>query len=117
MPLRFHKFAEPSALAALAAAEQGKFWEFHDELFAISPKLDPAAITKIAQKLGLDMDKFVKDMASPAMRQKLAKDLHDAQEAGVTGTPTIFVNGIKLKARSLPAIQQLIDEELAQTAK
>jgi len=117
MPLRFHKFAGPSALAALAAAEQGKFWEFHDELFAISPKLDPAAITKIAKKLGLDMDKFAKDTASPAIRQKLAKDLYDAQEAGVTGTPTIFINGIRLKTRTLPAIQQIIDDELAQKVK
>ncbi len=117
MPLQFHKFAAPAALAALAAGEQGKFWEFHDELFANSPKLDPKAIDDIATKLDLDIAKFKTDMNSPVIRQKLAKDLHDAQEAGVTGTPTIFVNGIKLKSRSLPAIQKLIDEELAQKAK
>ena len=116
VPLRFHKFADPAARAALAAGEQGKYWEFHDELFAISPKLDPIAINGIAKKLGLDINKFKKDMASPAIRQKLAKDLHDAQESGVTGTPTIFINGIKLKSRTLPAIQKLIDEELAQKA-
>lgn len=116
MPLRFHKFAEPAALAALAAAEQGKFWEFHDELFAISPKLSPIDIKGIAKKLGLDINKFNTDMASPAIKQKLAKDLQDAQKSGVTGTPTIFVNGIKLKNRTLPAIQKLIDEELAQKA-
>lgn len=117
MPLQFHKFAAPAALAALAAGEQGKFWEFHDELFANSPKLDPKTIDDIATKLDLDIAKFKTDMNSPVIRQKLAKDLHDAQEAGVTGTPTIFVNGIKLKSRSLPAIQKLIDEELAQKAK
>jgi protein-disulfide isomerase len=117
MPLQFHKFAAPAALAALAAAEQGKFWEFHDEFFATSPKLDPKTIDGIATKLGLDIAKFKTDMNSPVIRQKLAKDLRDAQEAGVTGTPTIFVNGIKLKSRNLPAIQKLIDEELAQKAK
>jgi protein-disulfide isomerase len=116
MPLGFHKFADPAARAALAAGEQGKYWEFHDELFAVSPKLDPATINGIAKKLGLDIKKFQKDMASPAIRQKLAKDLQDAQRSGVTGTPTIFVNGIKLKSRTLPAFQKLIDEELAQKA-
>lgn len=117
MPLRFHKFAEPAALAALAAGEQGKFWEFHDELFLSSPKLDPKTITGIATKLGLDLNTFKEDMSSPMIRQKLAKDLQDAQQSGVTGTPTIFVNGIKLKSRTLPAMQKLIDEELAQKAK
>jgi protein-disulfide isomerase len=116
MPLRFHKFADPAARAALAAGEQGKYWEFHDELFVISPKLDPKAIKGIATKLGLDINKFNKDMVSPEIRKKLAKDLRDAQESGVTGTPSIFVNGKKLKSRSLPAIQKLIDEELAQKA-
>ena len=117
MPLNFHKFAAPAALAALAAGEQGKFWEFHDELFDITPKLSPEDINGIATKLGLDIARFKKDMESDSIKQKLAKDLKDAQNAGVTGTPTIFVNGIKVKNRSVPAIQKLIDEELAQKAK
>lgn len=112
MPLNFHKYANPAARAALAAGEQGKFWEFHDELFAISPKLDPKAIMGIAKKLGLNIDKFRKDMNSPAIKKKLAKDIRDAKAAGVTGTPTLFIDGVKVKDRSLPAIQQLIDEEL-----
>ncbi len=116
MPLRFHKFATPAALAALAAGEQGKFWEFHDELFAASPKLGPSKINEIAKNIGLNIETFKKDLASSAIKQKLAKDLKDAQEAGVTGTPTIFINGIKLKSRTLGAIQKLIDEELAQKA-
>ena len=117
MPLNFHKFAVPAALSALAAGEQGKFWEFHDELFAITPKLSPEDINGIATKLGLDIVRFKKDMESDSIKQKLAKDLKDAQNAGVTGTPTIFVNGIKVKNRSVPAIQKLIDEELAPKAK
>jgi protein-disulfide isomerase len=117
MPLGFHKAAVPAALAALAAGEQGKYWEFHDELFAISPKLSQNDLDGVAKKLGLNMARFKKDMASPAIQQKLAKDLKDAQEAGVTGTPTIFVNGVKVKNRSLPAIQKLIDEEIAQKAR
>jgi len=111
MPLRFHKFADPSARAALAAGEQGKFWEFHDQLFALD-ELSDQAINNIAVKLNLDMTRFTNDMASPAIRQKVAKDIRDAQLAGVTGTPTIFINGKRLKNRSLQGFQQLIDAEL-----
>ena len=112
MPLNFHKLAAPAALAALAAANQGKFWEYHDELFA-TPTLTDNSFDAIAAKLGLDIEQFKKDTVSPAVQQQLAKDLHDAKEAGVTGTPTIFVNGVKLKRRDLPSFQKLIDEELA----
>ncbi len=120
MPLKMHKFANPAARAALAAGEQGKFWEFHDELFALSPKLNPASITGIAKKLGLDMAKFSADMASPAISQKIDKDLNDAKELGVTGTPTVFVNGVKFNRKQEPEalvqLQQMIDEELAKKA-
>ena len=111
MPLNFHKLAKPAALAALAAGEQGKYWEFHDELFAL-PKLTAVSFQEIAKKLKLDIAKFQMDMVSPMIQQKLAKDLADAKNAGVTGTPSIFVNGVKVKTRTLPAMQKLIDEEL-----
>ena len=111
MPLNFHKMASPAALAALAAKEQGKFWEFHDELFA-GPKISTESIQAIAKKLKLDIEKFNKDINSPEIKQKLNQDLHDAKEAGVTGTPTIFVNGVKVKTRTLEAMQKLIDEKL-----
>jgi protein-disulfide isomerase len=116
MPLGFHKFADPAARAAFAAGNQGKYWEFHDALFA-TPKLSTKSINDIAVLLSLDIAQFTKDMNSPEIRQRLAKDLLDAKGAGVTGTPTIFVNGTKLKSRSLPAFQKLIDDELAKKAK
>ncbi|RUM40108.1 MAG: hypothetical protein DSY80_10800 [Desulfocapsa sp.] len=112
MPLNFHKQAAPAALAAIAAGNQGKFWEYHDELFA-TPKLNNNSFDAIAKKIGLDLEKFKKDMKSPAVQQKLAKDLLEAKEAGVNGTPTIFIDGVKLKRRELPAFQKLIDEALA----
>ena len=116
MPLRFHKMAEPSARAALAAGEQGKFWEFHDELFA-AEKLSDEVIAATAVKLGLDMEKFSRDLNSPAIKQQINKDLRDAQEAGVTGTPTIFVNGKKLKNRSMQGFQTMIADELKNLKK
>jgi protein-disulfide isomerase len=111
MPLRFHKFADPAARAALAAGEQGKFWEFHDELFA-SEKLSDQVIKNIAVKLGLDMSRYEADMNSPAVKQRISKDLNDAQLAGVTGTPTVFINGQRLKNRSPQGFQALINEAL-----
>jgi protein-disulfide isomerase len=116
MPLQFHQMAEPAAIAALAAGEQGKFWEFHDRLFA-APQLSPEVITKIAQDLGLDMTRFESDRNSPLLRQKLGKDMSDAQKAGVTGTPTLYINGRKLKQRSPEGFQAMIDEELAKAGK
>lgn len=112
-PLGMHKFAFPAALAAMAAHEQGKFWEFHDRLFENHRNLDIQTIEKIAQEVGLDMDRFKKDMTSPAIRQKVIEDMKDGQEAGVRGTPTIFVEGRRLQERSPQAMQAVIDEELA----
>jgi protein-disulfide isomerase len=111
MPLRSHQFAEPAARAALAANEQGKFWEFYHELFA-TQRLNAQAVEAIAVKLQLDIPRYNQDMVSPKIKQKLIQDLKDAEDAGVTGTPAIFINGRALKNRSLPAIQQLIDDEL-----
>ena len=111
MPLRFHKFADPSARAALAAHKQGKFWEFHDKLFAVE-KLSDEAINNVAVELQLDIAQFNIDMNSPEIRQMVNKDLLDAQKVGVTGTPTIFINGKKLKNRSLAGFQEMIDREL-----
>lgn len=112
MPLKFHKFAEPSAKAALAAHEQGKFWEFHDKLFA-EKKLSEQLIKKTATDLQLDIPRFEKDMASPKILGKIQKDLVDAQTAGVTGTPTVFINGRTPKQRNLEGFQAIIDDELS----
>lgn len=117
MPLyKIHKMADPAHRAAMAAAMQGKFWEFHDKLFA-ADKLSNDFIDATASEIGLDMEKFKKDMNSNTVRQQIRKDLTDAQKAGVTGTPTVFVNGKKLSQRSLQGFQEIIDEELARLQK
>ena len=103
--------AQPAALASMAANEQGKFWEYHDRLYAES-NIAPASIDKIAVDLGLDMDKFKKDMKSTRLQETVAGDVKDAGRIGVTGTPTIFINGRKLKQRSLEGFQAMIDDEL-----
>lgn len=116
MPLKFHNMAEPAARAALAAHEQGKFWEYHDRLFAESA-LNEALFTKIAQDLGLDLARFNQARESAPILAKVQKDLVDAQQAGVTGTPTIFINGRLPKQRNLETIQAIIDDELRKLGK
>lgn len=112
MPLNFHKFADPSARAALAAHKQGKFWEFHDELFRTKP-LNTNTINNVAAKIGLDIEQYNKDMQSKEIRSRLNKDMLEAQKAGVTGTPTIFINGKKLQNRSPQGFQAMINAELS----
>lgn len=116
MPLGFHKMARPAAYAALAAQEQGKFWEFHDRLFD-TKKLSTASIDKIAADLKLDMVKFKADMNSPEILAKVEKDLKDAKNAGVTGTPTVFINGRRPQQRSPQGYQAIINEELQKLAQ
>ncbi len=115
MPLyKIHKMADASHRAAMAAGMQGKFWEYHDKLFA-AKKLSNDLLDSTAKELGLDLDKFKKDMNSNTVRQLISKDLTDAQKAGVTGTPSVFINGRALTQRSVQGFQSLIDEELAQS--
>ena len=111
-PLGFHKQAVPSALAALAAAEQGRFWAYHDELFLNQNSLSSEKYMEIARNMGLDLEKFSLDMMRPSLQQKIELDIADAKKAGVTGTPTIFVNGRRLKNRDFESLSRLIDEEI-----
>ena len=106
-----HKMAEPAALAAIAAQNQGKFWQMHDALFA-TPKLNKETIDQAAESIGLDMDTFKKDMNSPETKQKLARDLASAQQADVSGTPTLFINGRRVKNRGPDVIQKMVDQEI-----
>jgi len=111
-PLSFHKQALPAALASLAAAEQGKFWEYHDELFRNQNSLSSEKYLEIAKDLGLDLKKFSLDVMRPSLRKKLEEDLADGTKAGVTGTPAIYINGRHVKSRDFATMSKLIDAEL-----
>ena len=116
-PLSFHKKALPAALASLAAAEQGKFWEYHDELFFNQSSLSNQKYREIARDIGLDQEKFNKDFLRPSLRKKVEQDLADGKKAGVTGTPTIFINGRRVKKRNFAAFKEMIDQELSRVKK
>ena len=111
-PLPFHQQAMEAALASMAAEKQGRFWEYHDELFQNQASLSETTYTEIAQNLGLDLKQFSLDMMRPSIRNKIKQDIGDAKKAGITGTPSIFVNGRILKKRDLGTISKLIDSEL-----
>jgi protein-disulfide isomerase len=112
-PLPFHANAKPAAAAALAAHEQGKFWEYHDKLFANQRALDRASLDKYAQELGLDMGKFKAAMDSNKYEAQVSADMAESTRVGVNGTPTFFINGRSLVgAQPVDAFKRVIDEEL-----
>jgi len=111
-PLSKHKFAMKAATAALAAKAQGRFWEFHDELFENHRNLNDVKIQDIAKELGLDLERFKKDMKDPAIQKLIIRDVKNGREAGVRSIPTVFINGKLLRNRRLQGFQRMIDAEL-----
>lgn len=116
-PLRMHNFALPAALASLAAREQGKFWPMHDLLFANSSQLSEEKIRALAKEAGLDLARFDKDRNAQKLRDEVLRDQELGQQAGVQGTPTVFLNGKLLRERSLPGVQALVDREVARAKR
>jgi protein-disulfide isomerase len=116
-PLQNHKFAMKAAVAALAAGEQGKFWEFHDLLFKNYNKLNDQKIQEISLAVGLNQEEYEKKKKDPAIERKVRQDFSEGRQAGVRGTPTVFINGIRLRDRSLKGFQAAIDKQLAELGK
>jgi protein-disulfide isomerase len=112
-PLPFHQQARLAAAASLAAAEQGRFWAFHDALFAHQSELDRAGLEKRATEAGMDLARFRAALDAPATEAQIAADQAEATRLGVTGTPTFFINGRRLMgAQPVEAFVAAIDEEL-----
>lgn len=111
-PLPMHKLSRTAAAAALAAHKQGRFWEYHHKIFENLSGLSETKFMDIAKELSLDLDKFGKDMNGPAVQGLISRDLAEGNQAGVHGTPTIFVNGKQLKDRSLHGFETIIETEL-----
>ncbi|PZP40692.1 MAG: hypothetical protein DI585_00250 [Pseudomonas fluorescens] len=113
LPLSFHDEAKPAAYAALAAQNQGKYWEYADKLWANQASLGDKTYVKIAEELKLDMAKFNKDRADSKLQAIVEKDLEDAQAAGAQGTPHFIINGESMSG-ALPASEfiKVIDAKL-----
>ena len=111
-PLNNHKLAQPAATAALAAGNQGKFWEYHDRVFENYNKLNEGLLEQFAQELNLDMERFRNERLNPEITSLINRDLREGSRIGVRGTPTIFVNGKRLGQRSIQAFSAAIENEL-----
>ncbi|HEX3743970.1 MAG TPA: DsbA family protein [Bryobacteraceae bacterium] len=111
-PLGFHANAQLAAQAAMAAAEQGKFWEMHDLLFANQAALQRDQLLGYARKLGLDMPRFIADLDSDRVKKIIEADRAEGAKRGVTGTPTLFINGKSYSGtRTFDQLKQLIQGE------
>jgi len=119
LPLSFHDRARPAAKAALAAAQQGKFWEMHDALFANQKALSDADLENHARQIsGLNFDKWKADLADARLETMIKEDETVAQKFGANGTPAFFVNGRFLSgAQPFEAFEKLINEEKAKAEK
>ena len=115
LPLSFHDKAQGAAEAAEAARLQGKFWEMHDKIFSKQREMSDAKYLEYAAELGLDVEKFKKDLKSPAILARINNDKRDAATLGVTGTPGFFINGRFLSgAKPFDEFKTAIDRALAQ---
>lgn len=111
-PLSSHKFALPAAKAAIAAEAQGKFWEFHDLLFENYNRLSDQKIDDIRLSLNLDEAKFKKMMKAPETLARINREQQEGESAGVRGTPTVFVNGRKVRRPNFDGIKQAVEAAL-----
>ena len=110
-PLSFHTNAPAAAAAAMAAQKQGKFWEFRWELAPNFRSLNDSTFTSIAQKIGLNVEQFKKDMVLDADKQAIIdRDMKLGAEVGVQGTPNFYVNGKRQDRFSPTVVEQLLKE-------
>jgi protein-disulfide isomerase len=113
-PLPQHTNARLAAEAATAAQKQGKFWPYEEKLWANQDNLTPAELEKYAKETGLDVTKFRQDLDSPAIKARVQKDRIEGTTAGISSTPTLFINGREYSdAHDTESLREWIKEELA----
>ena len=105
-----------AAVAARAAQEQGKFWEYHDLLYENQAAgFSDEKLSELAGEAGLDVEEFQKDLRSVRLEQAVARDFHEGQEQGVSGTPTFVVNGRVIVGFQPPEVfEQVVEEARAE---
>jgi protein-disulfide isomerase len=109
-----HPQARQAAEAARCAGDEGKYWHFHDKLYASSPKIATADLNSYAKEVGLNQELFEKCLSGGKYKASVQKDLNDGTVLGLTGTPGFFVNGREIiGTQPFEAFAALIDEELA----
>ena len=119
LPLGFHKQARPAAIAAICAQQQGKFWPYHDALFANMRQLDQDGIFKrLGTEVGLKAGPFKSCLSSKAVAATVDADTKLAGQLSVRGTPHMFINGRRARgALPLEQLQGVVEEEIAKWSK
>ena len=117
LPLaQLHPQAPRAAEAARCAQDQGKFWDYHDVLFAQAPKAGDDDLNRYAADLGLDREKFAGCLSGNVHRGTVQRDIQDATKLGLEGTPAFFINGRLISgAQPMEKFVQMIEEEVALT--
>ena len=110
-PLPMHgEISFLSSEAAECANEQDKFWQYHDILFENQDNLNKENLKSYAKEIGLDEEQFNNCLDSEKYKQEVEKDINDAKDLGVKGTPTFFINGRKVLGADKEKIKQIIEE-------
>jgi len=117
-----HPGADFASEAAEAAGRQGRYWEMHDALYEREPPLTHEHVVEAAREIGLDMDRFARDLADPTLREPIEADLADGRANGVSGTPTLFVDGQRYDGAwdfysLLEALERPVASRLQRTAR
>jgi protein-disulfide isomerase len=107
-----HNFALKASLSALAAANQGKYKEISNVFMQNYNKLNSETIKAYAKEIGLDMNKFEKDLNDPSINEIINQDINIGRQANVRGIPAIFINGRVVKNYSIIAMSEMIEKEL-----
>ncbi len=117
-PLSIHQNAENAAVASLAAQRQGKFWEYHDEVFRNQSAIDPVSLQSYASRLGLDVERFKQDYAAPELRERVRHEAATADRFGAQSTPAFMINGkIKTGWGSWYGFRGDVEHELLEARK
>jgi protein-disulfide isomerase len=115
-PLPFHPNARAAAQAAIAAQDQGKFWEYHDLLFGNQDALSSDALLAYARKLGLDLDAFRTAAQGESSAHRVADDLRLGESVQIQGTPTLFIDKKRIEdPMDYEKVSKIVEEALGQT--
>ena len=109
-----HPQARDAAEAARCAGEQGKYWQYHDKLYAHSPRFSIEDLKNYAKESGMDASNFERCLAGGKFKQAVQNDVSEGAALGLSGTPAFFINGRELTgAQPIEAFIAIIDDELA----
>lgn len=115
-PLQRHAYAYQAAIAAEAAREQGKYWEYITILFRNQGALEVDNLKEYASRLGLNRKKFDEELDTEKFADKVKRDRQEALRLGLNSTPTVFVNGLRVAEKTRESLKAAIETALRQVA-